>query len=59
MRRQKSISVKVANVAGGFVLDELEALLEQGWTVNAAYSSSDNALLVVLDAPQPEKKEDE
>lgn len=49
---QKAICVKVANVTGGFDLTELNDELNAGWTVNNAYASTDNALLVILDPPK-------
>lgn len=45
------LSVKVLNVAGGFDLAELNDYLKRGFTVNSAYASTDNALLVILDEP--------
>lgn len=51
---QKAICVKVSNVSGGFALDELNDWLTKGWTVNNAYASSDNSILVVLDEPKAE-----
>jgi hypothetical protein len=51
---QIAISVKVANVRGGFELGELNDYLAKGYTVDNAYASTDNALLVILDEPKKE-----
>lgn len=51
---QKALSVKVSNVIGGFDVEALNEMLRQGYTVNNAYASTDNSLLVILDEPKQE-----
>ena len=51
---QIAISVKVVNVQGGFELGQLNDYLSKGYTVNNAYTSTDNALLIILDEPKKE-----
>lgn len=53
---QVALSVKVINVTGGFDIEALNEMLRKGFTVNNAYASTDNALLVILDEPKPNEK---